>query len=306
MHHVNREMTTKYKNMKIKFTEEQLKTAELTDKLDKVTLQYQECADAKHLIEVDLVDTKSREEILKIEKERLEKSVEEALMMHSKLEKQFKEAMHDVEELRIEKVKFETHIHALEQYMTTKLSEQKNAASVLTHLTETREVLLSEVDALKMKNDRDRNKLKFYKGEYVGFEVHKKNLEDTTDDLKKQIRVLEALKREQGDTIKRLEESNILNEQLLSVLKRENDEFSEQAKISIMMRRDLEHRLKGQIEQTQRLQVKCEDQEKEIRDFKRKQLDLECEVQKETDERLLLDTRVNELEHQNEILGKQL
>ncbi len=83
---------------------------------------------------------------------------------------------------------------------------------MLTHLTETREVLLSEVDARKMKNDRDRNKLKFYKGEYVGFEVHKKNLEDTTDDLKKQIRVLEALKREQGDTIKRLEESNILNE----------------------------------------------------------------------------------------------
>lgn len=73
-----------------------------------------------------------------------------------------------------------------------------------------------------------------------------------------------------------------------------------------MMRRDLEHRLKGQIEQTQRLQTKCENQEKEIRDFKRKQLDLECEVQKETDERLLLDTRVNELEHQNEILGKQL
>ncbi len=73
-----------------------------------------------------------------------------------------------------------------------------------------------------------------------------------------------------------------------------------------MMRRDLEHRLKGQIEQTQRLQAKCENQEKEIRDFKRKQLDLECEVQKETDERLLLDTRVNELEHQNEILGKQL
>jgi hypothetical protein len=55
----------------------------------------------------------------------------------------------------------------------------------VTHLTELRETLLSEVDALKMKNDRDRNKLKFYKGEYVGFEVHKKSLEDTTDGLKR-------------------------------------------------------------------------------------------------------------------------
>jgi hypothetical protein len=38
MHHVNREMTTKYKNMKIKYAEEQLKTSELTEKLEKVTL----------------------------------------------------------------------------------------------------------------------------------------------------------------------------------------------------------------------------------------------------------------------------
>lgn len=169
-----------------------------------------------------------------------------------------------------------------------------------------RETLLSEVDALKMKNDRDRSKLKFYKGEYVGFEVHKRTLEDTTDGLRKQIRDLETFKREQGDTIKRLDESNTLNEQLLAVMKRENDEFSEQAKISIIMRRDLEHRLKAQIEQTKRLQGKCEEYEKEIKDFKRRQLDLECEVQKESDERLLLETRVNELEHQNEILAKQL
>ena len=55
----------------------------------------------------------------------------------------------------------------------------------MTHLTEMRETLLSELEAYKMKNDRDRNKLKFYKGEYVGFEVHKKSLEDTTDGLKR-------------------------------------------------------------------------------------------------------------------------
>ena len=72
------------------------------------------------------------------------------------------------------------------------------------------------------------------------------------------------------------------------------------------MRRDLEHRLKGQIEQTQRLQAKSDEQEKEIKDFKKKQLDLECDLQKESDEKLLHETRVNELEHQNEVLSKQL
>jgi SMC interacting uncharacterized protein involved in chromosome segregation len=137
--------------------------------------------------------------------------------------------------------------------MTSKLSEQTNAASAVTHLTEMRETLLSEVDALKMKNDRDRNKLKFYKGEYVGFEVHKKSLEDTTDGLKRQINRLEKINTEQSDAIIRLEEAVTLNEQLLSMMKRENDDLSEQAKISITMRRDLEHRLKGQIDQTQKM-----------------------------------------------------
>lgn len=61
-------------------------------------------------------------------------------------------------------------------------------------------------------------------------------------------------------------------------MKHDNDELSEQAKISITMRRDLEHRLKGQIDQTLKLQVKCEEQEKEIRDYKRKQLDVESEL----------------------------
>lgn len=75
-----------------------------------------------------------------------------------------------------------------------------------------RETLISEVDALKMKNDRDRNKLKFYKGEYVGFEVHKKSLEDTTDGLKRHILRLEKINLEQSDAIRHLEEQTILNE----------------------------------------------------------------------------------------------
>ena len=104
-----------------------------------------------------------------------------------------------------------------------------------------------------MKNDRDRNKLKFYKGEYVGFEVHKKSLEDTTDGLKRQINRLEKINTEQSDAIIRLEEAVTLNEQLLSMMKSENDDLSEQAKISITMRRDLEHRLKGQIDQTHKM-----------------------------------------------------
>ncbi len=65
--------------------------------------------------------------------------------------------------------------------MGTKQSEHVNQVSAVTHLQETKESLVEEVDALKLKNDRDRNKLRFYKGEYVGFEVLRKTLEDQTD-----------------------------------------------------------------------------------------------------------------------------
>ena len=96
--------------------------------------------------------------------------------------------MQDQEELRTEKVKNETEYFGLQQYMDTKQSEHKNQVSVVTHLKDARETLIQEVDSLKMKVDRDRNKLKFYKGEYVGFEVHKKSLEDQTDEFRRQIR----------------------------------------------------------------------------------------------------------------------
>ena len=54
------------------------------------------------------------------------------------------------------------------------------------------------------------------------------------------------------------------------------------------------------------MQGRCEDQEKQLRDLKRQQLDLECQLQKESDEKVLMETRVNELEHQNEILNNSL
>lgn len=54
------------------------------------------------------------------------------------------------------------------------------------------------------------------------------------------------------------------------------------------------------------MQGRCEDQEKQLKDLKRQQLDLECQLQKESDEKVLMETRVNELEHQNEILNNSL
>lgn len=48
MHHVNREITTKYKNMKLKYAEEQLRTAELSDKLQVTTEELHGLKDLHH------------------------------------------------------------------------------------------------------------------------------------------------------------------------------------------------------------------------------------------------------------------
>lgn len=48
MHHVNREITTKYKNMKLKYAEEQLRTAELSDKLQLTTEELNGLKDSHH------------------------------------------------------------------------------------------------------------------------------------------------------------------------------------------------------------------------------------------------------------------
>jgi hypothetical protein len=45
MHHVNREITTKYKNMKLKYAEEQLKTGDLSDKLAAITKELNDLKD---------------------------------------------------------------------------------------------------------------------------------------------------------------------------------------------------------------------------------------------------------------------
>ena len=61
MHHVNREITTKYKNMKLKYAEEQLKTGDLTEKLVAVTKELNILKDDHQRLLVDNKDTQIRE-----------------------------------------------------------------------------------------------------------------------------------------------------------------------------------------------------------------------------------------------------
>ena len=60
MHHVNREITSKYKNMKLKFAEEQMKTGDLSEKLQLVTKEMHALKDSHHQLTLDYKESQTK------------------------------------------------------------------------------------------------------------------------------------------------------------------------------------------------------------------------------------------------------
>jgi len=113
MHHVNREITTKYKNMKLKYAEEQYKTEELTAKLTSVTQELQAMKDTNLQLSLDLKEVRTREAILIQDAEQLKAVLEEAIKAQLKTDKLYKDAMQDIEEVKTAKVKVEMEKYSL-------------------------------------------------------------------------------------------------------------------------------------------------------------------------------------------------
>ena len=57
-----------------------------------------------------------------------------------------------------------------------------------------------------MRHERDRNKLKFYKGEYIGFDMARKAFESDKNDMQKEINARDKRFNDLQDQYKRLEE----------------------------------------------------------------------------------------------------
>ena len=90
-----------------------------------------------------------------------------------------------------------------------------------------------------MKHERDRTKLKFYKGEYIGFEVARKAYEEHKGNLQKEFVEKDRRFNEVVDDRKKIEEQLKLAENQVTVLKKENEQYEERAKISTLAKRDL-------------------------------------------------------------------
>jgi hypothetical protein len=135
------------------------------------------------------------------------------------VERETKEARLDLEEARQQILRVEMHKSSLEDFMTTREGEEVTHRARIRYMEEEKETLLKEMEAMRLKHERDRTKLRFYKNEYTGFEVAKRTFEEDRDKLYKEVVDREKVGNELKDQIKRLEEQYKLAEQQVTILR---------------------------------------------------------------------------------------
>jgi len=113
----------------------------------------------------------------------------------------------------------------------------------MTQKQEELETLRAELEAMKMKHGKDRTKIKFYKGEIIGFDVAKKAFEEHRDNQHRELLKRDRLNDELKDSLRKLEEQYKLADAEINVFKRETEQFEAEAKVSSLAKRDLQEKL---------------------------------------------------------------
>lgn len=131
MHHVNREMTTKYKNMKARYTEEHNKNNDSVQKLIVLINEINHLKDKIVALEADLNHTRNRESVLINDKERVQIAMDEMQAYIGKLEKEVKETKEDLGISFADTTKFQMANQTLNNFITSKANDQNNSQSFL-------------------------------------------------------------------------------------------------------------------------------------------------------------------------------
>ena len=131
MHHVNREMTTKYKNMKARYTEEHNKNNDSVQKLIVLINEINHLKDKIVALEADLNHTRNRESVLINDKERVQIAMDEIQAYIGKLEKEVKETKEDLGISFADTTKFQMANQTLNNFITSKANDQNNSQSFL-------------------------------------------------------------------------------------------------------------------------------------------------------------------------------
>jgi chromosome segregation ATPase len=121
---------------------------------------------------------------LSYEIQSFKEALEQAHSLNMKLEGKLKAVKQDLEETSLFKTRVEQENQGLKEYIQSQSSDNSNAESFLTTLKNQRDSLQQELEALKLKQERDKGKLRFYKNEYFSFELQRKAFEEDLSSYK--------------------------------------------------------------------------------------------------------------------------
>ena len=111
----------------------------------------------------------------KLKLEKRVKDTENKLTYQKKLMLNVKQ---EFSEMDRQKSEIDMQNKSIMDFLQTKDSEHLNIQKYLETLKQRRDQLEIELEQMRMKLEKNRNKLKFFKTQYVGFEVAKKALEE--------------------------------------------------------------------------------------------------------------------------------
>eukprot|EP00347_Sterkiella_histriomuscorum_P021833 403332609 len=297
MHHVNREITNKFKQMKMKYAEESIRNKDLDKRIQNLLDE-----NSKHKTQTET----SQQEILNLQtiKEQIQNNYDDQQLKLTSADVELVETKRKLaffkeqyDELIKQKNTVDMTLITLQDYQDTKNNEHSNVQNYLDEMTLRKSEMESTVDQMRLREERTRSKLKFYKSQYTGFEVTKKAFLEEQKLLRQEIRDLQQkLKQAQEDEFANQVRKAAVDDRLFQV-KLENEEIQEKFGIVTQVRHDLEQQLKQQIDQTKKMYYEREAETKQLLQLKRDLMAREFKFKEVQDERNDLELQVATLEN---------
>eukprot|EP00347_Sterkiella_histriomuscorum_P019598 403341020 len=276
LHHLNREMTTKLKNFKLKYSHEVIKNQDLKDENKRLLDELDNIKSTNFNLNKELDESNIKLEFNMEDKLKIEQNLFQVKTKLHEENLKLDITTQNLDLITKEKEKLEMELQNYKNFVSSKTNEHQNIDSYLAQVSLRGEELEVTLSQYKMKEDRTRKKLQFYKSQYMGFELQRKTLEEENQIISQAMREANKKIQEQIGQIEELEQ--VKNDQV----------------------RDLENKLKDQINQTSSLVQKLEEANEEIKQLKQMQNRLEYNLTQSELEKTDVENQVTALEYKLE------
>ncbi|CDW82298.1 UNKNOWN [Stylonychia lemnae] len=228
LHHVNRALTTKFKNQKMKLSDLMIKHKDLQVLQDQTKTELDKTIEDNFKLRKQVEDFIIKQEAADENIQDLEMKLRETEGNHKYAKMRLDRAKQDLELLLKDKNRLEMDLQNLRNFVEGRVNEHSNVESYLSQVTVRKDELEQQLMQVKMIEDRNRKKIQFYKSEFTGYDLSKQQLEGQINEHRTEIRELQQKKLKQQDKIKKKQHQVRDLKQQLEQLKQENAEINEQ------------------------------------------------------------------------------